>query len=72
MMFCHFFILFVVQLSCLTVTAETANQVLRKRRALSSQGTSGLCQGLPGLPGRDGRDGRDATLMGPPGKRGEP
>jgi hypothetical protein len=21
---------------------------------LSSQGTSGLCQGLPGLPGRDG------------------
>ena len=31
-MFRHFFILFVVQLSCLTVTAETANQVLRKRQ----------------------------------------
>ncbi len=35
-------------------TTVTAASFSLNRRALSSQGTTTLCQGLPGLPGRDG------------------
>ena len=35
-------------------TTVTAASFPLNRRALPSQGTSTLCQGLPGLPGRDG------------------
>ena len=36
------------------INLSSSNYLLIIRRASSSQGTVGICQGNPGLPGRDG------------------
>ena len=38
----------------MAINFSSSNYLLIIRRASSSQGTIGICQGNPGLPGRDG------------------